>query len=54
MVYHEVDEYQGIDQYWIRYTVTDGAGNETSKTQKIVFTVKPSENKVVDFSKYPR
>lgn len=54
VVYHEVDEYQGIDQYWIRYTVTDGAGNETSKTQKIVFTVKPSENKVVDFSKYPR
>ena len=54
VVYHEVKVSEGIDQYWIRYTVTDGAGKETSKTQKIVFTEKPSENKVVDFEKYPK
>lgn len=51
-VYHEVKESEGIDQYWIRYTVTDKAGNETSKTQKIIFQIKPSENKVIDFNEY--
>lgn len=54
VVYHEVDKSEGIDQYWIRYTVKDASGKEISKTQKIIFQVKPSENKVTDFSEYKK
>ena len=51
-VYHEIKQTEGIDQYWIVYTVTDGAGKtSTPKTQKIVFAEKPDESLVEDFSK---
>lgn len=56
-VYHEVgisDEGEDINQYWILYTVTDGADHSTSKMQKIVFEERPSESKVLDFDDYRR
>lgn len=53
-VYHEVDESQNIDQYWIKYTITDASGKSSSKTQKIVFEQKPSEDEVLDFSEHTR
>ena len=53
-VYHEVDETEGKDQYWIQYTATDTAGKTAKKVQKIVFNVRPDESKVLDFSKLER
>lgn len=53
-VYHEVDELQGIDQYWIKYTATDAVGKKAAKVQKIVFNKRPDESKVLDFSKLDR
>lgn len=53
-VYHEVDASQNIDQYWIVYTVTDASGKSTSKTQKIIFIVKPDESEVIDFALYKK
>ena len=52
IVYHEVVKSQFIDQYWILYTITDGAGKSSSKLQKIEFEEEPDESEVVDFSKY--
>ncbi len=52
IVYHEVDETRGIDQYWIKYTITDGSGKYSSKTQKIEFENKPSEDEVTSFLYY--
>ena len=54
VVYHEVNPSEGINQYWIEYTITDGAGKSSSKLQKIEFEEKPDESKVVDFSEYVR
>ena len=53
-VYHEVKPAEFIDQYWIVYTITDGAGKSSSKTQKIEFDINPSEDEVLDFSEYKR
>lgn len=53
-VYHEVDTTQNIDQYWILYTITDGAGKSSSKLQKIEFEEKPDESRVIDFALYKR
>ena len=49
IIYHEVKEYDNIDQYWIKYTITDKAGKETSKMQKIEFKETPDESQVEDF-----
>ena len=49
IICHEVDEQKNIDQYWIKYTITDGSGKSSSKKQKIVFEKLPSEDKVIDF-----
>lgn len=38
------------DQYWVKYTVKDKSGKETSKMQKITFEKEPDEEKVLDFS----
>ena len=50
IVCHEVDPLKNIDQYWIKYTITDGSGKSSSKKQKIVFEKLPSEDKVIDFN----
>ena len=50
-VYHEVDETEGKDQYWILYIATDAVGKTTKKVQKIEFNKRPDESKVLDFSK---
>ncbi len=49
ILYHEVKEYDNIDQYWIKYTITDKVGKETSKMQKIEFKETPDESQVEDF-----
>lgn len=49
VVYHEVDATKKIDQYWIKYTVTDSVGNTASKIGSITFETKPSKNEVEDF-----
>ena len=54
IVYHEVDESKNIDQYWIKYTITDASGKYSSKTQKIIFENLPSEDEVVSFTEYTR
>ena len=54
IVYHEVKPSENIDQYWILYTITDGANKSSSKMQKIEFEEKPDESKVVDFAQYKR
>jgi uncharacterized protein YgiM (DUF1202 family) len=54
IVYHEVKPSEFIDQYWILYTITDGAGKSSSKMQKIEFDEKPDESKVEDFAQYKR
>jgi hypothetical protein len=58
VVYHEYRYCDGTnincepkDQYWIKYTITDGVGNSVSKTQKIEFKNTPSESEVKDFYK---
>ena len=53
-VYHEYKPSEHKDQYWILYTVTDGAGKSSSKLQKIEFEEKPSEDDVLDFIDYER
>ena len=53
-VYHEVNPTEHIDQYWIEYTITDGAGKSSSKLQKIEFEETPDESRVIDFSEYKR
>lgn len=50
-VYHEVNEEQNKDQYWILYTATDAVGKTTKKVQKIEFNKKPDESQVEDFAK---
>lgn len=50
-VYHEVDETEGKDQYWILYIATDAVGKTTKKVQKVEFNKRPDESKVLDFSK---
>lgn len=50
-VYHEVNEEQNKDQYWILYTATDAVGKTTKKVQKIEFNKKPDESQVEDFTK---
>lgn len=50
-VYHEVNEEQNKDQYWILYTATDAVGKTTKKVQKIEFNKKPEESQVEDFTK---
>ena len=52
VVYHEVDNAKFIDQYWILYTITDGAGKSSSKLQKIEFEENPSADEVLDFKDY--
>jgi len=52
VVYHEVNPSENINQYWINYTITDGAGKSSSKLQKIEFEEKPDESKVKDFTEY--
>ncbi len=53
-VYHEVDESQGKDQYWILYIATDAVGKTSQKVQKIEFNTKPDESKVYDFKDLER
>lgn len=56
-VFHETGiDFNGknIDQYWIQYTVTDGAGNQVSKVQKIEFNQRPSEDRVYNFLELKR
>lgn len=53
-VYHEVNPTENIDQYWIEYTITDGAGKSSSKLQKIEFEERPDESQVIDFAEYKR
>lgn len=53
-IYHEVNPTEGIDQYWIEYTIVDGAGKSSSKLQKIEFAERPDESKVLDFTEYKR
>lgn len=53
-VYHEVDYSRNIDQYWIRYTITDGVGKSSSKVQKIEFGTNPDESLVEDFANLDR
>ena len=50
-IYHEVKESEGIDQYWILYTVTDDVGKTAQKLGSIEFETKPSEYLVKDFYK---
>lgn len=52
VVYHEYVPSEYIDQYWILYTITDGAGKSSSKLQKIEFEEKPNESQVIDFKEY--
>lgn len=50
-IYHEVKQDEGIDQYWILYTVTDSVGKTAQKLGSIEFETKPSEYLVKDFYK---
>ena len=50
-IYHEVNEEQNKDQYWILYIATDAVGKTTKKVQKIEFNKKPDESQVEDFTK---
>ena len=50
-VYHEVNEEQNKDQYWILYIATDAVGKTTKKVQKIEFNKKPDESQVENFIK---
>ena len=51
VVYKERTEF-GDYQYWINYTVTDGAGKTASKMQKIIFLNEPKNNEVLNFDDY--
>lgn len=54
-VYHENEKCDsksdGIEKYWIKYTITDKEGKSASTTQKIEFEEKPEESKVLNFCK---
>ncbi len=50
VIYHEKDK----DQYWILYTITDAAGKSSSKMQRIIFEIKPDEDRVLDFKDYKK
>ena len=54
-VYHEKEKCDsksdGIEKYWIKYTITDKSGKSASTTQKIEFNEKPEESKVLNFCK---
>ena len=54
-VYHENEKCDeksdGIEKYWIKYTITDKTGKSASTTQKIEFETKPEESKVLNFCK---
>lgn len=51
-IYHEIKQSEFIDQYWILYTITDGAGKSSSKLQKIEFKENPPEEEVENFANY--
>lgn len=53
-IYHEVNKAKDIDQYWVKYTITDKSGKYSSKTQKIIFEIRPDESKVLSWSEYTR
>ncbi len=50
-VYHEINEANNKDQYWILYIATDKAGKTAKKVQRIEFNETPDESEVLDFSK---
>ena len=54
-VYHENEKCDsksdGIEKYWIKYTITDKEGKSASTTQKIEFNEKPQEKLVLNFCK---
>ena len=54
-VYHEKEKCNsksdGIEKYWIKYTITDTSDKSASTTQKIEFDEKPAESKVLNFCK---
>ena len=54
-IYHEKDKCDsksdGIEKYWIRYTITDKTEKSATTTQRIEFKEKPVESKVLDFCK---
>lgn len=52
IIYHEVNPYSNVDQYWILYNVEDDAGNKSSKLQNISFDINPDESQVIDFKEY--
>ena len=49
-VYHEIDESRGINQYWIKYTITDESGKSSNKIQKIIFGENPSDEECERFA----
>lgn len=53
-IYHEINPSKHINQYWIKYTITDKSGKYSSKTQKIIFEITPDKDKVLSFSEYTR
>ena len=53
-IYHEVNKSKNINQYWIKYTITDASGKYSSKTQKIIFEIAPEESEVTDFTLFNR
>ena len=54
-VYHENEKCDsksdGIEKYWIKYTITDKEGKSASTTQKIEFAEKPEAKLVLNFCK---
>lgn len=49
-VYYEEEPKDSDEpQYWIKYIVTDEAGNSATKVQKIIFLDEPEPSKVKDF-----
>lgn len=54
-VYHEKEKCNansdGIEKYWIKYTITDATEKSASTTQKIEFKEKPNEKEVLNFCK---
>ena len=52
-VYHEKEKCDsksdGVEKYWIKYTITDGTDKSASTTQRIEFSEKPEESKVLNF-----
>lgn len=53
IIYHEKGKCDwksdGIEKYWIKYTIIDGSGKKASTTQRIEFEEKPEEKKVLNF-----